>query len=188
MVLGYELVLLLIMQMFTVDLVGVNFTVHHPVGLEHHISGQSPRGSLVWVQNGFPRNPETQQHDGHDDHDVEHVGHLRRTRERSALEDTSGSNTALTLAHHLPDHHDVGSSLLIDRQDIQQPHVPEDDVQTVHDPARDEHAPRAEAQAEAHEEHQDGQEIRNVEVVAEPDFNLLTDFASFRHEHLERKH
>ncbi len=98
-----------------------------------------------------------------------------------------GSDTPL-FSHHLPDHHDVRPGLLIDSQDIQQTHIPEDNVQTVNDPARDKHVPRAEAQAEAHEEHQDRQKIRNVEVVAEPDFNLLTDFASFRHEHLERKH
>ncbi len=70
------------LQEFTVDLVCVNFTVHHPVRLEHHISGQRPRRFLVWVQNGFTRNPKTQQHDGHNYHDVEHVGHLWTIREQ----------------------------------------------------------------------------------------------------------
>lgn len=89
--------------------------------------------------------------------------------------------------HHLSDHHDVRSGLLVDSQDIQEPHVPEDDIETIHRPPGDEGNTSTQPQAKANKEGHNGQKVRHIEIVTEPHLYLLAYFACFRHEHLDKK-
>ena len=76
---------------------------------------------------------------------------------------------------------------MVDSQDIQESHIPEDDIETVNCPARDEGITSAQPQAKADKEDHNGQKIGHIEIVTEPHLYLLAYFAGFRHEHLEKK-
>lgn len=89
--------------------------------------------------------------------------------------------------HHFGNHHDVRSSLLVDSQDVEESHVPEDDIETINCPARDEGIPSTQPQAKADKEGHNGQKVRHIEIVTEPHLYLLTYFACFRHKHLGKK-
>lgn len=89
--------------------------------------------------------------------------------------------------HHFSDHHDIRSSLLVDGQDIQESHVPEYNIETIHSPPRDKGFSSTQPQPKANEEGHNGQKVRYIEIVAEPHLYLLAYFACFRHKHLEKK-
>lgn len=95
--------------------------------------------------------------------------------------------TRISPSHHFSDHHDVWSSLLVDGQDIHESHVPEDDIETIHDSPGDKGFSSGQPKPEADEEGCNGQKVTNVGIVTEPHLDLLAYFSSFRHKHLQNK-
>lgn len=93
----------------------------------------------------------------------------------------------LTRTHHFSDHHDVRSSLLVNSQNIQESHVPEDDIETIHRPPGDEGFTSGQPQAKADKEGHNGQKVGHIKIVTKPHLYLLAYFACFRHKHLEKK-
>lgn len=77
-------------MMLTVNLVGKNFAVDHPVGHEEDIAGQHPGRILIRVQDGLTRHTKTHQHHKHDDHKIHHVNHLSSKREVPLKQKSSG--------------------------------------------------------------------------------------------------
>lgn len=127
------------MKPLTIYFLCIDFSIDHPVGLEDHISCQAPRRLLIWRQDGFPGDPEAQQHYCHHHHDEEHVTGLGKHRGKWDNKKKILSNflhcTKLFLisTHHLSDHCEVRTSMLIDSQQICHSDKPEDEVQTVRD-------------------------------------------------------
>lgn len=95
--------------------------------------------------------------------------------------------TDIAPSHHFSDHHDVWSSLLVDRQDIHESHVPEDDIETIDHSPGDEDFSSGQPKPEANKEGCNGQKVTDIEIVTEPHFYLLAYFSSFRHKHLKNK-
>ncbi len=69
-------------------------------------------------------------------------------------------------SHHLADHHHIGTQILVDPKDVQQPDVPIDDVDAVDDPAVAHERWLLETQNHANGEYEDGHEICDVPVLA----------------------
>lgn len=112
---------------------------------------------------------------------------MRAFRLRTKALTSAAARLTLTGTHHFRDHHDVRSSLLVDSQDIQESNVPEDNIETIHRPPRDEGFSSTQPQAKADKEGHNGQKVGHIEIVTEPHLYLLAYFACFRHEHLEKK-
>lgn len=95
--------------------------------------------------------------------------------------------TVMSDAHHFCDHHDVGSSLLVDSQDIQESHIPEDDIEAIHCPPGHKGLASTQPQAKANKEGHNGQKVGDIEIIIEPHLYLLAYFACLRHKHLEKE-
>lgn len=68
-------------------------------------------------------------------------------------------HAVMSHSHHFSDHHDVWSSLLVDSQDIQESHVPEYDIETIHRPPGDKGFSSTQSQAKANKEGHNGQKV-----------------------------
>lgn len=102
-------------------------------------------------------------------------------------DDSANRWAEISPSHHFSDHHDVGSSLLVDGQDIHESHVPEDDIETIDNSPGDKNISPCQPQPEANKEGGDGQKVTYIEIVTEPHLYLLAYFACFRHKHLQNK-
>lgn len=90
--------------------------------------------------------------------------------------------------HHFSNHHDVWTSLLVNSQEVQESHIPEDDIKTINCPPRDKGFTSTQPQTEANKEGDNGQKVGQIKIVAEPHLNFLAYFACFRHKHLKNTH
>lgn len=76
-------------------------------------------------------------------------------------------------SHHLANHHHIGTQVLVDPKDVEQPDVPIDDVNTIDDPPIAHERWLLETQNHADREYEDGHEVCDVPVLLKPHFHLL---------------
>lgn len=87
-----------------------------------------------------------------------HNEDMRDTLDRKESHTHTHSHQITTPAssHHLANHHHIGTQILVDPKDVQQPDVPIDDVDTIDDPPIAHERRLLETQNHADGEYEDG--------------------------------
>lgn len=75
--------------------------------------------------------------------------------------------------YHFADHHDVGSQVFVDPENIEDSDIPEDDVNAVDDTSIAHRGLILQPQQETQQEDRDGYEVCDVPVVLQPHTDLL---------------
>lgn len=75
--------------------------------------------------------------------------------------------------YHFANHHDVGSQVFVDPENIEDSDVPENDVNTVDDASIAHRGLILQPQQETQQEDRDGHEVGDIPVVFQPNTDLL---------------
>lgn len=75
--------------------------------------------------------------------------------------------------YHFANHHDIGSQVLVDPENIKDSDVPENDVNTVDDASVTHRGLILQPQQETQQKDRDGHEVCDVPVVLQPHADLL---------------
>lgn len=85
---------------------------------------------------------------------------------------TKGDRAPAT-SHHLANHHHIGTQVLVDTKDVEQPDVPVDDVDAIDDPSIAHERGLLETQNHADRKYEDGHEVCDVPILLKPHLDLL---------------
>lgn len=88
------------------------------------------------------------------------------------------------ISYHLPYHHHVGPQVFVDSKDVQNTDVPENNVNTVDDPAIAHVRFVLQPKHEPKEESGNSNQICDVPVLFQPHTYLLFQFPRLRHQNL----
>lgn len=87
-------------------------------------------------------------------------------------------------SYHLSNHHDIGSQVLVDSEDVEDPNVPEDDVHAVDDASVAHRGLVLQPQQQTQQEDGDGHQVCDVPVILQPHVDLLLQLPRLRHQDL----
>lgn len=90
--------------------------------------------------------------------------------------------------YHFADHHDIGSEVLVDSEDVEDSDVPEDDVNAVDDTSIAHGGLVLQTQQQPQQEDGDGHQVCDVPVVLQPHVDLLLQLPWLRHQDLGTVH